>query len=266
MLRRLVILCAAGACLASCARPTVPVTIRFEARYDDAVIGCGQGSAGVALSDLRFYVQDLHLLAADGSAADLRLDADGVWQQADLALLDLEDGTGPCLNGTPAMHAAVSARVAPGQYRGLRFSVGVPFASNHADPLQAIPPLGDAAMHWHWRSGYKFLRAGLVADDDGFWIHLGSTGCEGTVRAISGCRAPNRVSVELPGFEPGRDVVIVELAALVSRGELQDQAASDCSSSPAETACVAPFKALGLDLQSGAGAGTQRVFRRGVPR
>ena len=77
------------------------------------------------------------------------------------------------------------------------------FDLNHDNPLTAEPPLDDPDMHWHWRSGYKFLRAGIRTATDGFWIHAGSAGCEGTVGNITGCRFPNRIDVFLPDFVPG---------------------------------------------------------------
>jgi hypothetical protein len=117
-------------------------------------------------------------------------------------------------------------------------------------------------MHWHWRAGYKFLRAGIRTADDGFWIHLGSTGCEGTVRDITGCRFPNRVDILLPEFLPGEDTVVVDLAALLVETDLLDAEATDCSSGPAEQSCKAPFRALGLDFETGSAPDTQDVFRR----
>jgi hypothetical protein len=116
-------------------------------------------------------------------------------------------------------------------------------------------------MHWHWRAGYKFLRTGISTADDGFWLHLGSTGCEGTVRNITACNSENRVHVVLTNFVLGRDAVVVDLAALTSGTNLDDALATDCSSGPAEAACAAPFLALGLDFPTGESAFEQKLFR-----
>jgi len=147
-----------------------------------------------------------------------------------------------------------------GEYRGLRFTVGVPFSLNHANPMTAGPPLDDPAMHWHWRSGYKFLRAGIRTENDGFWIHVGSTGCEGTVGHVTGCRSPNRIQIELPEFAPGGSAVAIDLAALVAGIDLDDEVPGDCSSGPAESSCTAPFGALGINHSTGKQEGTQSVF------
>lgn len=250
--------------IAGCAEPDVPLTIGFEAVYAGAPIRCGDG-AGVQLTDLRFYVSDVRLRDEAGAWRQVALDDAGPWQRPDLALIDLENGAASCMNGTADVNAGIAGRTGPGAWRGLEFTLGVPFEANHGDPLAARPPLGDAAMHWHWRGGYKFLRAGLVSAGDGFWMHLGSTGCRGTIGAITHCDAPNRVTVRLDDFVPG-DVVLVELAALVSGGALDDGVATDCSSGPAEDNCAAAFRALGLDHGSGAAGGAQRLFARRAAR
>jgi uncharacterized repeat protein (TIGR04052 family) len=250
--------------IAACGDPPLRVAIPFAAAFAGADVTCS-GQSPVQLTDLRFYVYDLHLIDADGQPHALELIADDTWQRDGLALLDLEDGSGSCLNGTAASNAVIAGTVADGEYRGLGFTLGVPFELNHGDPLRAAAPLGDADMHWHWRGGYKFLRAGVRSADDRFWLHLGSTGCEGTIRNITGCSSPNRVSVTIADFEPGRDAVRVDLSALVAGDVLADGEGSDCSSGPAETSCVAPFRALGLDHATGGVSGPQRLFTRQTP-
>jgi len=245
--------------LLSCNAGKEPVRIDFDARFEGAGIRC-EGHDAVRLSDLRFYVHEIELVDEAGRGVRVDLD-DNVWQQQGLAMLDFEDGRGDCTNGTAPLRSAITGRVPGGRYRGIRFIVGVPFDRNHRDPLKAQPPLGDPAMHWHWRSGYKFLRAGVRTDTDGFWLHLGSTGCEGTTGNITGCTSPNRVRVDLPGFDPAHDVVAVDLAQLVAGTDLGDGQPTDCSSGPAERACGAPFAALGLDHRTGEESGAQTVFR-----
>ena len=146
------------------------------------------------------------------------------------------------------------------EYEGLEFTIGVPFERNHANPLTADAPLDNAAMHWHWRSGYKFLRAGVSTASDGFWIHVGSAGCEGTVQNVTGCSFPNRVRVSLPRFTPRASQVEIDLAALLEGTNLDDGLQSDCSSGPPESSCIAPFAALGIDFESGRTVGPQSVF------
>ena len=176
-----------------------------------------------------------------------------------LALLDLEDGSGSCVNGTAAMNTSLRGTAPSADVHAVEFTLGVPFASNHGDPLTATAPLGDAAMHWHWRGGYKFMRTGVSTSTDRFWMHLGSTACEGTIRNITACGAPNRVTLRLDNFAIG-DGIVVDLAGLIAGDTLEDGNPSDCSSGPAEHACTAPFAALGLTHAMGDDVDQQRVF------
>ena len=97
--------------------------------------------------------------------------------------------------------------------------------------------------------------------DDGFWLHLGSTGCEGTIRNISACNSENRAHVILTNFVLGRDAVVVDFAALTSGTNLDDAIPTDYSSGPAEVTCAEPFRALGLDFPTGETAFEQKLSR-----
>ena len=244
----------------SCSKPYLGVKIPFLVTWGDDTIGCSD--TPIALSDLRLYISELDLLDSGGRPQRLELHANLPWQQRDLALIDLENGQGACANGSSNVFAYVVGSVRPGEYKGLRFTVGVPFDRNHANPLTASAPLDDPAMHWHWRSGYKFIRAGVRTGTDGYWIHVGSSGCEGTVGNISGCRFPNRTAVEMKDFLPNADTVRIDLKQFFAAINLDDAEPTDCSSGPAESACVMPFLALGIDFESGNVVGTQRVFSR----
>jgi uncharacterized repeat protein (TIGR04052 family) len=178
-------------------------------------------------------------------------------------LLDFENGQGSCSNGTGVINTSLTGKVPAGIYQGLEFSLGVPFDQNHSDPLTALPPLGDAAMHWHWRGGYKFLRGGVATHNDGHWVHLGSTGCEGVIGRIVGCTAPNRVPVLLDDFRVDRNTVIIDMAQLIPPPELEDGVAGSCSSGPAEEGCDTAFAALGLSHRGQANEKAQSVFRNG---
>jgi uncharacterized repeat protein (TIGR04052 family) len=245
---------------AACSAPQTPVNIEFVATWAGQSLRCS--NSPISLTDLRFFVSDIVLIDTQGATHPLSLTKDSQWQQERVALVDLENGSGACLNGTNEVHAVLSGTAEKVDIEAIQFTVGVPFELNHGNPLLASPPLNDAAMHWHWRSGYKFLRAGVATKSDGFWIHLGSTGCEGTVQNISGCRYPNRVTVELSDFNPDTDRVAIDLSMLIKDVDIKDGVRSDCSSGLSETSCVAPFDALGLSFgQSGGPTKTQSVFQ-----
>jgi uncharacterized repeat protein (TIGR04052 family) len=249
--------------IASCSAPEREVEIPFEIRFGDTPLSCASDVDGVALTDLRFYVHDIRLVTIDYDERRLTLVDDLAWQNPEVALLDFESGEGRCINGTEQINTVVRGRVPPGDYTGLKFRVGVPEHLNHANPLRADVPLSYSFMHWHWLTGYKFLRAGLASENDGFWIHLGSSRCEGTAGNATDCRAGNRPAVVLSPYVPGKDVVQLDLRELVSGIDLDDGTPSDCSSGPAETECQMPFTALGIDFSTGNAASAPAVFRVG---
>ena len=256
-MRNLLVLSLAALSL-SCSRWDLGLEVPFIATWDGLPLTCDGGDR--ALTDLRFYVSNPQVVTADGKVRDVGFSVERPWQNDAVALIDLEDGSGACQNGTAEVTTQLVGVVRYGNYQALRFTVGVPFRLNHSNPLTASPPLDDPDMHWHWRSGYKFLRAGVRTDTDGFWIHVGSAGCEGTVGNITECRFPNRIDVELTGFVPGESRVSIDLARLTAGVDLGDGDATDCSSGPAEKSCTAPFAALGIDFATGRQVGTQSVF------
>ncbi len=251
---RLLVLCGL---LAGCGPADVPFELRFAAASGNAPVDC----AG-RLADLRFYVTDLAVLRPDGGRARVDLAANGRWQGQGIGLIDLEDGTGSCANGTPDGNDRLVGRVPPGDVAGLSFVIGVPFASNHADPLAAAAPLDDMSMHWHWRSGYKFLRAAATDGKRRVSVHLGSAGCRGAVTAIEGCNFPNRVAVTLPDWRPGKSVT-VDLGQLLEAVPVGAEPVTHCESGPADPACAGLMPVFGFDVASGAQVMPQRVFRTG---
>jgi uncharacterized repeat protein (TIGR04052 family) len=230
------------------------VQIPFAATIGGVPFSCRAAAGGFTPTDLRFYVHGIELLDRTGKAVAVRLDSDGIWQEEVVALLDFENGEDHCSDGTPGTNTVIRGRVPAAEYRGLRFLVGVPFALNHADPASAAAPLNLGRMHWGWQAGYKFLRFEGAMAGSAFRLHLGSTGCEGTVGHITGCARPNRVLVDLPAFRPQQSQVRLEL------GELPRQAPGSCMAETDQPSCRAAFALLGLSLASGVPSGTQSLF------
>jgi len=245
----------------ACSPQRSQIEISFVAYYGGEPLTCDDGAGRVRLTDLRFYVHKLHLTAEDGQELAVELVPDGTWQSASVALIDLENGEGSCLNGSAEMNAQVIGLIPGKTVEGISFEIGVPEVLNHADPLQAGAPLGYTEMHWHWASGYKFLRAGVETEDDGYFLHLGSSRCEGTIGNISGCRSANRPTVYLANFVPGEHQVIVDIGRLFADVDLGNSELSDCMSGPADEDCVVPFSNLGLDFETGESVGPASVFR-----
>lgn len=263
-----------------------PVTVRFQAQVGNELFACGQQYERIGVTkskisgrDFRFYVSGVRLLDSSGKETPVELDQDGKWQLDDLALLDFEKGTGTCSNGTPEMNSRITGTVPEGSYKGLRFTMGVPFNKNHADPLTQPSPLNLTALFWVWNAGHKFARLDFSSTGNprGFLVHLGSTGCtpnDTKLTIPTSCKSPNRVEVTFPYFDMSHDAVIADLGALlqdtnvdVSQNKEEAEGSgmrmgAGCMSGPSTADCVGLFVNFGLPLGDGP-AGTQRFFRVG---
>jgi uncharacterized repeat protein (TIGR04052 family) len=279
------------------------VVIQFAARVGSAAFSCSQSYSGLGADnsetrpgDLRFYVQDVALVDEQGRATPVTLDADGRWQQANVALLDFENKQGECANGTEPTNDRVVGTVPVGRYRGLRFTIGVPFDLNHKQLTDSRPPLDLTALFWSWNSGHLFFKAeasaaGPSAGDAGaadagdagtadanpdtagadasagarrnvFAFHAGSVQCTGNASegALTACLRPNRGGVDLSTFVPGTNKVIVDFAEIFAESRLQSLAG--CHSFSGGDACTAPFRRIGVDPMTGQPSPTtQKVFR-----
>jgi uncharacterized repeat protein (TIGR04052 family) len=245
---------------AACAPQRDSLEIPFDVSFGGRELTCEDSERSLSLTDLRFYVHKPRIVTADGREVPIDLIADGIWQNDTVALLDFENGEGACLNGSQRTNISVRGLVADVAVGALMFEIGVPESLNHADPLVAAAPLNYSEMHWHWASGYRFFRGGVQNSGDGFWMHLGSNRCEGTIGDIKGCRSANRPRIRLDGFQPGKHKVVIDLAILFSSAILEDGMPTNCSSGPEEQACERPFAAFGIDFSTGESATTATPF------
>ena len=242
--------CVASLCLLSACAREQPVQLRFK-----------PSPASDAIQRLQLYVFDVELLRGDGGWQRVILSDESPWQTERVALLDLQ---GP----SPERRELVSGTIATESYTGVRFSIGVPFDLNHANPLTAAAPLNRAELFWSWQSGYKFLRAELTDQEHAGAFHLGSTGCSSASALrppAQPCSQPNVMRIELRNFDPLQQSIEIRVDALVAALQSSDRAActGDYTSDPA---CAAAFALTGLDATSGTCAGkdgvcaSQRLF------
>jgi uncharacterized repeat protein (TIGR04052 family) len=250
--------------LLSCVPESTYISISFSVAWHGQPFHCDAPADGVSLSDARFYVSRLVAHGTGGDEWPVTLEADGAWQNESVGLIDLESGEGDCLNGSSAVNGSIRGRYAGGDISGVSFDLGVPESMNHSDPMTAGVPLSYTEMHWHWASGYKFLRAGVATDTDSVFLHLGSSRCEGTIGDIQGCRSANRPRVMLADFDPDRDRVVIDFGVLFDSVDLSNRAPSSCMSGPAEGECTPMFDALGLEFESGDRIADPRAIA-GVP-
>lgn len=265
-----------------------PVTLRFAAQVNGQPFACGQSYAAVGTtrstitpSDFRFYVSEVHLIDGAGRAVPVALAQDGVWQLENIALLDFENGSGPCRNGTAAINTTVRGTVPAGTYTGLRFTLGVPFARNHGDPTIAPSPLNLTAMFWNWQGGYKFIKFDTAStgqpattapadprgggNASGFSVHLGSTVCAAASRteAPSACQNPNRVTVQFDRFDAAAQTVVADIGAVLAGANVDVNAPNTspgCMSFLNDADCPPVMGALGLAYGGVAAPGPQRLF------
>lgn len=267
-----------------------PVTVRFAAQINGQPFACGQSYAGVGTtrstitpSDYRLYVSDVTLVDESGRSVPVTLTEDGIWQIENIVLLDFENGTGPCRNGTTGMNTEVRGTVPEGRYAGLRFTLGVPFARNHGDPTVAPSPLNLTAMFWNWQGGYKFVKFDTASNGlqaapavapagqggaaaSGFSVHLGSTVCAASSRTEAPkaeCANPNRVTVALDRFDPAKQTVLADIGAVLAGANVDVNApktSPGCMSFPGDADCPPVMGALGLAYGGMAAPGPQRLF------
>lgn len=256
--------------------------VRFALKANGQDVVCGQsynlGSATtpITITDARFYVSNLRLLTAQGSEVPLQLRQDGEWQREDLALLDFESGTNGCI-GDARLNSEIVGQAPDGVYTGLRFDLGVPFAQNHLDVATAPAPLNIPALWWNWQTGYKFVRIDLKTPPvvtgtqtlTDWFIHLGSTNCpspDGVTPPTGPCARPNRATITLNNFNPSSDVVVADLAGLLTGVNLSQNtpAPPGCMSGANDPDCQNLFPNFGLDVASGSCNNTcadQKLFR-----
>lgn len=247
------------------------VRLSFVARVGDEPFACGTSyrtasDAEFTPADLRLFVQDIALIDRDGNEQPMSIDVRAPWQIDGVALIDFEDASAACLAGTRETNIEITGHVAPGDYRGLVFSNGVPTALNHADPSRLPPPLQAGSMSWGWLQGYRFLMAeiaataasGDAAAPGSALLHVGSTACSGNPGTGGiACTKPNRNRVRLPDYDPAGDAIVIDIAELFADMDLAS--VTTCHSSGED--CTPLFERLGLDLMNGLATESQRVYR-----
>lgn len=261
------------------AAQTQNVTIKFAPKVGNSPFSCatnyklGKSATPVTLSDFRFYVSNVALIDASGKTVPLNLTQDNKWQYQNVALIDFEDKTGACTNGTTEVRDKVVGTVPKGNYKGLQFTLGVPSNLNHEDSTLAPSPLNLTSLWWNWRFGYKFARIdfrnqvtaqnpqsqqkhkdshGNAGKFQGFPIHLGSTGCQAETssqKPQTECSNPNRPTITFTNFNSAKNIVIADIGKLVKDTNLthnQTDTPTGCMSSPDDNDCRSVMANFGI--------------------
>lgn len=154
------------------------------------------------IEEIKLYVSNVALVKNDGTEVPI--------QGLNLAVLNKN-----------TEHTDIFKGDAPiGNYRGLRFDIGVPRELNHKDATRAKSPLSiEDGMFWAWNSGYIFLSLkGKTAVVDNtskdVALHVGGDNHRITVN-LADLQKPKSLKVTDKG---AKVPVVFNLAALLSMG------------------------------------------------
>lgn len=266
------------------------IKIKFKAVADNKEIACGQtyenigtSKSKVSVTDFRFYIHKVTLTDDKGKDVELKLTQDKKWQNGETALLDFEDKSGDCSSGNQDVNKEVVGTIAKGNYKTLKFTLGIPFNKNHQDPTKAESPFNLTSMFWTWNAGYKFTRIDLKTTGlpQGYFIHLGSTGCmagmetkhEATEthgemvpdkeKAPTMCKNPNRAEIVLENFDVNKNTVVADLSSLLGNSDVDkntDKTAAGCMSGTDDPECKEVMNNFGLKFGDSESKG-QKFFR-----
>ncbi len=259
---------------------TQDITVKFAAKVGNQPFRCGSNyQLGKPLTrvtplDFRFYISDISLIDSNNKTIPLVLTQDGKWQYQNVALIDFEDKTAACANGTVETRDIVIGQVPQGKYKAIKFSLGVPENLNHEDSTLAASPLNLTSLWWNWQFGYKFARIdfahlektqsttthlyknGEKEAGNAFFIHLGSTGCQAQTssqKPTNKCRYPNIAKINLENFDPSKNTIVLDIAKLLENTNLnsnQANTAPGCMSEPNDKDCTGIMAGFGIPFGS----------------
>jgi hypothetical protein len=143
----------------------------------------------VWFTTLKFYLSETALIDTLGAAIPLEgeshLHKGQHGTTPNIWMVDFSDAEFVA-NGYFSVHVKGN----PGKYRGIKFSVGVPYDLNHRDVSTQDPPLGpNSGMYWAWNPGYIFHKMEGKVDSAGtprdFLYHLGLDHRKATITLAS---------------------------------------------------------------------------------
>lgn len=225
----------------SCSKLDKVESIAFEIWHNDSPLKCNAFDNHQQLwsiQQLAFFISNVQLKAEN--SVDQTPLSSTPWQTADVALIqpylaDCEKETKDLDDLKQHNQTSVSALKTNNllQFAGpvdldsaeqLSFTLAVPFALNHQNPLLQPSPLNLPSMFWSWRSGHKFFRLDMQGPNNNWVFHLGSVGCSAasTMRAPQEeCVQPNRVNFQLDKKHKGSKLVL-HLDRLMANTSLQN--------------------------------------------
>jgi uncharacterized repeat protein (TIGR04052 family) len=251
------------------------VEIPFVVRAGDAELNCSTSASSIGLTqstiearDMRFYIHQPTLVTASGEEVAITLDQDKTWQRDAVALLDFADGQGLCDPASPETNTVLRGKVAPGDYKGFKFQLGLPPSLNHLDAATEPAPFNYPGMWWSWKGGYKFARFDFKSSGQPtFFFHFGATSCSGSIEAGFSCASNNSAIINIDGFDLGQQAVVFDVKTLFADVDLDapvNFASGDvikgCMAFSKDPECDPIFQKLGLRFELNAEAPAQTAF------
>lgn len=248
-----VMCCAFLLLLSSCAEHVEHQQLQFIASFDQQAIACDAAlfidNTDWQIEQLQFYISQVSYQTDDGIWHPWPM-ITSAFQTDNVALLgnNCTDTAEPLGNWVIEFQRAI----VPSEVKALEFSLGVPFALNHLNPLTQNSPLNDASMFWVWQTGHKFLRLEMSSNTDDWLFHLGSTGCQApsAMRAPkSPCLQANLQKIHLSVDLTANDLkpITVDLSTLLSGVLLTRE--NSCQSEPTNAVCQQLFANLALSAE-----------------
>lgn len=216
-------------------------SLDFTALSNGETVSCDTSLTGfgtneeysVGVRDLRFYVSNVAFYDQYGEEIETTFD-DSDFQlnhsEGFVGLIDLTDNaTGTCIDsGTERTNTALTGMMLDTGVSKVTFDIGVPqavmkdvIATSSAE--DAPSPLNE--MYWSWASGYRHFVMNFAIENtsaltgEGF-IHIGSKSCgDSGLLALENkdsCDYVNTAQVELTGFDPSMNTVVINLDELLT--------------------------------------------------
>ncbi len=223
--------------------------ITFQPYFNDTAISCSSAISHSnkhwSYTQLQFFISNIELKNGAGQWQQALLEH-SPYQTKQAALLGEQCYADQKSNNKANWVLQLDSNSKLNEATDIRFTLGLPFAINHLNPLTQESPLNIPSMFWSWQIGHKFLRLEMVTKDDTWLYHLGSIGCSASSPMRSPeqeCRYPNRYEFELP-LNKQHKLLKFELASLLNNVTLS--AHTSCQSSPDSFSCQTLMSNLNL--------------------
>jgi hypothetical protein len=135
----------------------------------DATVNISEKDQAHHLSELKYVVSNIRLVKVDGTEIPYNVN-------------DLDKGATVINQAKPASLNYVLKNIPVGEYRQLKFGLGVNHEINTVDQVRfpvfyATAGANDTDMMWQWATGYRFakIEGFYGAENNAFQIHTGST-------------------------------------------------------------------------------------------